>query len=252
MNSNQILTFLSEHWLLSAAFLIAVVALVINEVLNRATSDVKLSPEQLVYSMNRDNAVVLDVRTEKLFALRNIVGSINIPDADIQKKLKALQQYQGKLVVVVDANGQTVTKITKLLGENNFSNVKQLVGGIAAWQQTGLPLVSTKKDKPSKAAKKPKPSKAANTNAVPKVVIYSKQTCPYCDRAKDLFDAINVSYTEIRVDLDQDKLQEMLDKSKRRTVPQIFIGDTHVGGFDDLHALQQQNKLDLLLKGKKI
>lgn len=81
-----------------------------------------------------------------------------------------------------------------------------------------------------------------------KVVVYSKQVCPYCDRAKAVLKQKGVAYDEIRVDEDSDQLQIMMEKSGRRTVPQIFIGDTHVGGFDDLWALEQAGKLDSMLK----
>jgi glutaredoxin 3 len=66
--------------------------------------------------------------------------------------------------------------------------------------------------------------------------------------AKRLLDKKGASYTEINVDTNADMRNEMILKSKRRTVPQIFIGDFHVGGYDDLYALDQQKKLDLLLK----
>ncbi len=83
-----------------------------------------------------------------------------------------------------------------------------------------------------------------------KVVIYSSQSCPFCDRAKALLDNKKVAYTEIRVDLDSDKLAQMMELSGRRTVPQIFINEKPVGGFDDLWALEQQGTLDQLLQGE--
>lgn len=80
-----------------------------------------------------------------------------------------------------------------------------------------------------------------------KVIIYSSAACSYCVRAKALLDQKNVKYEEIRVDLDPEKREEMIERSGRRTVPQIFIGDKHVGGFDDMWALEQQGELDKLL-----
>jgi len=81
------------------------------------------------------------------------------------------------------------------------------------------------------------------------IIIYSKDFCPYCERAKQLLDHKKAAYHVIRVDLDSNKLTEMLERSGgRRTVPQIFIDDIHVGGFDDLAALDQAGKLDDLLK----
>ncbi len=68
------------------------------------------------------------------------------------------------------------------------------------------------------------------------ILIYSTNTCPYCDMAKKLLKKNGLSYTEIRVDLDDEEREKMIERSGRRTVPQIFIGETHIGGYDDLYA----------------
>lgn len=83
----------------------------------------------------------------------------------------------------------------------------------------------------------------------PKVEIYSTQTCPYCVRAKDLLKRKGLSYEEIMVDSDETLRVKMMERaSGRRTVPQIFINDQHIGGCDDLYALDHAGKLDELLK----
>lgn len=76
-----------------------------------------------------------------------------------------------------------------------------------------------------------------------KVIIYSTAVCPYCVHAKELLDNQGIAYEEIRVDIDTDKRVEMERLSGRRTVPQIFIGDRHVGGFSDLQALYERGEL---------
>lgn len=81
------------------------------------------------------------------------------------------------------------------------------------------------------------------------IVIYSTGVCPYCVRAKRFLDAKGVDYTELRVDLDPALRQQMEHKSQRRSVPQIFVGNHHVGGFDDMWRLEQSGKLDTLLGG---
>lgn len=82
------------------------------------------------------------------------------------------------------------------------------------------------------------------------VKMYTTQVCPYCLRAKALLKQRGVeSIDEIRVDLDPAQRMQMMEITGRRTVPQIFIGDTHVGGFDDLHALDQRGALEPLLAG---
>jgi len=79
------------------------------------------------------------------------------------------------------------------------------------------------------------------------VTVYSTQVCPYCVRAKALLDRKHVPYTDIMVDRDPARLAEMMQKSGRRTVPQIFVGETHVGGCDELYALDRAGGLDPLL-----
>jgi glutaredoxin 3 len=83
-----------------------------------------------------------------------------------------------------------------------------------------------------------------------RVVMYSTAVCPYCIMAERLLKAKGVEVIEkVRVDLEPDLRAEMMQKTGRRTVPQIYIGDTHVGGFDDLSALDRTGKLDPLLQG---
>ncbi len=80
------------------------------------------------------------------------------------------------------------------------------------------------------------------------VEIYTSPLCGYCHAAKRLLSAKGVSYSEIDVSRDPEKRQEMMSRaSGRHTVPQIFVGETHVGGYDDLSALERTGKLDPLL-----
>lgn len=85
---------------------------------------------------------------------------------------------------------------------------------------------------------------------MPQVIIYTTAVCPYCVTAKQLLSKKGVKYEEIRIDLDREKMREMLERSQRRTVPQIFIGDHHVGGYDDLAELDVFGELDELLELK--
>lgn len=81
-----------------------------------------------------------------------------------------------------------------------------------------------------------------------KVTIYTKETCPYCVMAKNLLKHKGVAeFNEIRIDLDPAAREKMIEITGRMTVPQIYIGETHVGGFDDLSALSKAGKLDSLL-----
>lgn len=81
------------------------------------------------------------------------------------------------------------------------------------------------------------------------IIIYSKQQCPYCVRAKNLLERKGVKeWEEVRIDQEPERRDEMIKKSGgRMTVPQIFIGDIHVGGYDDLEALNNKGELDALI-----
>ena len=80
------------------------------------------------------------------------------------------------------------------------------------------------------------------------VIMYSTAFCPYCVKARALLDSKNISYQDIRVDEEPSKRDEMISKSGRRTVPQIFINNHPIGGYDDLYALNSNHELDNLLR----
>ncbi len=84
---------------------------------------------------------------------------------------------------------------------------------------------------------------------MPPIVIYTKSSCPYCHAAKALLKAKNAPFEEISVDGDYAAQAAMAKKAGRSTVPQIWIGATHVGGCDDLHGLESAGRLDTLLAG---
>lgn len=81
------------------------------------------------------------------------------------------------------------------------------------------------------------------------ITVYTASYCPYCVRAKDLLTQKKLSFKEIDVTNPDDRMEMMEKSGGRKTIPQIFIGDKHIGGFDDLYALDQQGKLDDLVKG---
>jgi glutaredoxin 3 len=83
----------------------------------------------------------------------------------------------------------------------------------------------------------------------PVVTVYLSDWCPYCQRAKNLLSQKQVMINEINIEDDPKLREEMIARSNRRTVPQIFIGDMHVGGCDDLYALDRSGDLDRLIQG---
>jgi len=83
---------------------------------------------------------------------------------------------------------------------------------------------------------------------MPKVIIYSKTTCPACIKAKDIMEEKGVQYKEIILDNKPDELKDLIDKTNMRTVPQIFINDEFIGGCSDLMQLDRDKKLDPMLQ----
>jgi glutaredoxin 3 len=83
------------------------------------------------------------------------------------------------------------------------------------------------------------------------ILMYSTAVCPYCVAAKNFLKQRGKTWTEVRVDVDFARRREMIDRSGRTSVPQIFIGDTHVGGFDDMVALDRAGGLMPLLEDVK-
>lgn len=86
---------------------------------------------------------------------------------------------------------------------------------------------------------------------MPNVIMYFKPTCPYCQHAHFLLEGKGVQYTGIDIAAHPERREEMISRANgRTTVPQIFIGERHIGGFDDLNALDQRGELDKILAGQ--
>ena len=83
---------------------------------------------------------------------------------------------------------------------------------------------------------------------MPDIVIYSSAVCPYCIAAKNFLKARGLDYRELRIDLDLDARRDMLQKAKRTSVPQIFVNGAHIGGFDDMVALDRAGNFTPLLE----
>ena len=87
------------------------------------------------------------------------------------------------------------------------------------------------------------------SSSTPEITIYSTAVCPYCVAAKNFLKSKGQAWEEVRVDTDPAEREKMIARAKRTSVPQIFIGDTHVGGYDELIALHRAGKLEPLLAG---
>jgi glutaredoxin 3 len=86
--------------------------------------------------------------------------------------------------------------------------------------------------------------------AAPKIEMYATSWCPYCERARQLLRGKGAAFEEISLEAHPERRAEMVERSGRRTVPQIFVGGQHIGGSDDLQALDHAGGLDALLAGR--
>ena len=135
---DKILEFAVNHWELTLLLAGLITALVVTE---SRRGGVGVSSTQLTTLINREDAVVLDVRDAKEFRLGHITGAVNIPFASVETRIGELDQHKEKPVVIVCKMGQHSSTVGKTLREGGFTDVRRLTGGIGAWQADGLPLV---------------------------------------------------------------------------------------------------------------
>ena len=93
------------------------------------------------------------------------------------------------------------------------------------------------------------PETALSDASTPEITLYSSAICPYCVAAKNFLKSKGLDWTEIRIDIDLAERERMIALAKRTSVPQIFVGDVHVGGYDDMMALHREGRFEPLARG---
>lgn len=134
----QFLEFLLNHWILSGLWLGLFITLIVYLKMKAGSA---LSPHQVTLLVNRQDGVVLDIRDGKAFEAGHIVDAVNIPLGKLKERLKELEKYREKPLVVVCQMGHQSAEAVKLLEENGFATVSRMHGGMAEWQAQGLPAV---------------------------------------------------------------------------------------------------------------
>lgn len=269
----QFSAFIVTNWPLFLALVIILAMLARSFLGAGATRAVR--PAEALQLINRQDALVLDVRTDKEYQEGHVINSMHVPLGVLSSRLSQLAAYKQTPVVVVCRSGARSGQAVGTLGKAGFEQVYNLAGGVMAWQSANMPL-TTDKGKPPKPAKaKPviedsagvkdevkaiEPASApdaefeemssqadtAETGA-PEIVIYTGGMCPYCARALTLLNSKGVTYTELSVDGKPELRREMTQQAGASSVPQIFVDGKHVGDCDGIHALNAQGKLDALL-----
>jgi rhodanese-related sulfurtransferase len=142
----EILQFMARHWGLSLALVLTLVLLFLEETKNKA-GGFRLSLSDTTNLINRDHAVLVDIRDTDPFRGGHIINALNFPHADILNSLEKLKKYKDKPIIVIDDNGRQAAFIANKLIKQGFSKTYCLVGGLQTWLNAGLPLtkVSNKK-----------------------------------------------------------------------------------------------------------
>lgn len=135
---DRLFEFIGNHIELSALFVALVAALWYTE---RSKSGKALSPQTAVLMMNKDEAVIVDIREKKEFSEGRITGSLHMPFDSLKERSVELKKFQDKQIILVDKMGQHSGMAAKLLKTEGFENVARMSGGITEWKSLNLPLV---------------------------------------------------------------------------------------------------------------
>jgi len=139
----QFYQFVLNHYLLCAAFVVLLIAIVRLELGTQVAGLRLLSPQLITSLINKHQAVVIDLRDEAAFAAGHITNAMHIPLAELDAHMKKLKKHQKKPLVLSGSDNQMLTKAAKTLREKGFDQLFAVRGGIAAWQSAQLPLVKS-------------------------------------------------------------------------------------------------------------
>lgn len=253
----QIGNFIVGHWELFLA-LVVILFLLARTWFGPGAVNL-LIPSEAIQLINHQDALVVDVRTDKEYQQGHVMNAMHIPLGVLDNRIHELQAYKHSNIVMVCRSGARSGQAASKLKKQGFTDVHNLGGGMLAWERANLPITT-------KVGVPPRPMAAEVKQAAPTgidapavdaaaqpgaahqdVLVYTTQQCPFCTRAIELLDQKGVGYTEVRIDTYPERREEMETRAGRTSVPQIFIGDAHVGGCDDMYELEARGELDGLL-----
>ncbi|BBB14621.1 rhodanese domain protein [Candidatus Rickettsiella viridis] len=136
----QFIEFSLRHWELWLAFLVILGFLLTFELHIKLTGASPLSVQQAIFLMNREEAILLDIRDANSFSKEHIAASINIPFSELAQKINQLDSYRERPIIINYSQGQAHHRAARLLKNAGFSKIYQLKGGIMSWKNAALPL----------------------------------------------------------------------------------------------------------------
>ncbi len=138
---HDILPFLIQHWELSTAFVALLILVVLEERKTSVGGRFAVSPTAAVTLINREKAVVLDLRTADQFQAGHIVDALSVPFADLDTELKSLHKYQQRILLIVCPLNKSATLVMAKLRKAGFAKAQLIAGGVEAWKRAELPLI---------------------------------------------------------------------------------------------------------------
>lgn len=237
----NIINFVNHNLMLSMVFILVVVVYVSFELFNWLSKDKlenQVSPTKLTILFNHHNALLVDIRAENEYNLEHIIDSINIPSANVNNEHKIIKSNANRPIIIVDEHGGKYASVyCTNLRKLGIKEVSYLYGGLKAWRASNMPLVKST-------------DQIVHAIKPENIIIYTKEACPYCLSAKNLLRSKGYAYREIEIKgADAKEFIDMVNLSGGlKTIPQIFINNQHIGGFDSLKDLNDKGELDRMLK----
>lgn len=136
----NLVDFIARHWFLVTLFILAFLWLIYEEAQHQGAGGARQTPQGVTYLINKENAVVFDLRDANAYKSGHITGSVNMPAAGIDNNISNMKKYKQRPVVLVCSMGQQSVQVMNKLKKAGFENVYILCGGLAAWKKAELPL----------------------------------------------------------------------------------------------------------------
>lgn len=137
----QIIEFMVNHWPLWVAFIVLLALIIRQEIVDQVGGVKRLSPADTTLRMNHDNAVIVDLRDQSIYAKGHIIGAENLPYLELKNDPQRLAKYKQRPVILACQTGQQSLQASNLLRKEGFERVDVLKGGVNAWREANMPLV---------------------------------------------------------------------------------------------------------------
>lgn len=260
----QIIEFATTNPILVTIFLVILFLLLRTFIATGAAKSINTL--EAVRLMNKEDAVVLDVRTQDEYKQGHIANSSNIPLGLVDTRISDIQNNKSLPVIIVCQSGNRSMQAARVLKKHGFEKLFNLTGGMLSWQQANLPVISgsksgsNKEKGSSKKSDKKKLSNISSSNqdtqpslaeAVDsdkeKIIVYTSGPCPFNGKVKKLLNEKGIEFQQVNLSGDPEMRTLISGKAGQTTFPQVFVGEVHIGNCDELYQLEKDGKLNSIL-----